>query len=474
MEVLVGITVFALFSSAIGFTLLYGQESTINSGDRVRATYLTEKALEATRAIRDASFSSVTTGAHGVYINPTTKKWSFTGSSITNSGGFVTRVTISQITSDWMRATGLTTWKRGYNRSGSVLIVSELSDWRTARSIGNWSSISVEGTYTDGGTPLFNNLATWSGSYAFLTYPASPGLQVIDIRTLTAPARVNASFSLGTSAYAVALRGSVLYVATGDSTQEIRAYNIASPTTFAAAQLIGSYNVPGSARVRSLLVSGNTLYAGTTASAVGGESEFYSFRVTSAGGITLLDTINDDSTTVQSIALSGTAAYLASSMDTSEIRVVNVASGSNITLVGGYNLSDRTVDTMSIAISGTSALVGSQKLSSLEEVVLLDLETGGVPSPPPGPWYHEGSGSVVGLAMDPSRCYGFVSALSNRKAFQVFNVRNKSTLAELTTYTSTTGVGRGLVYDLIRDRVYLITDRSLLVMKPATATGVCP
>jgi len=76
--------------------------------------------------------------------------------------------------------------------------------------------------------------------------------------------------------------------------------------------------------------------------------------------------------------------------------------------------------------------------------------------------------------MDPSRCYGFVSALSNRKAFQVFNVRNKSTLAELTTYTSTTGVGRGLVYDLIRDRVYLITDRSLLVMKPATATGVCP
>lgn len=474
LEVLVGITVFGLFASAIGFTLLYGQENTINSGDRIRATFLTGKALEATRAIRDASFSSVTTGTHGVYVNPATDKWTYTGSSVTNSGGFVTRVTITQLASDWVRATGLTTWKRGYNRSGSVLVVSELTDWRSENSIGNWSSITAEGTYTDGGTPQFNNLAVWSGSYVFLTYPSSPGLQVIDIRTLSAPARVNSSFSLGVGAYAVAVRGSVLYVATANSTEDIRAYNIASPTSFGAAELIGSYNVPGSARVRSLLISGDMLYAGTTASATAGEDEFYAFSIASPGGIALRDSVNDDSSTVQMIALSGTSAYLASSMDTSEIRVVNIADEANLSLLGGYNLSDRTVDTQSIAISGTSALVGSLRLSSGQEVVLLDLENGGVPDPPPGPWYHEGSGSVVGLAMDPTRCYGFISALSNKKAFQVFNVRNKSTLAEITTYNSSTGVGRGLLYDFTKDRVYLITDRSLIIFRPGVATGTCP
>jgi Tfp pilus assembly protein PilV len=472
LEVMLGIALLVLFISAIGYTLLYGQENTIAGGDRVRATYITEKAIEAARAIRDASYSSLTAGNHGVYVNPATDKWSLTGSTLVSSGGYTTMLTVSSVTSDWLRLSAQTKWKHGYPRSGSVLITSELTNWRSTASIGNWSSITVQGTYTDGGTPNFNEIAVASGGYAFVTSASANGLYVIDIRNLASPTRINSSFDLGTAGYGITIIGEVAYVITGDNSQEIRAYDIASPSTFDAPQLLGSYNIPGSGRARSIAVSGDKIYVGTTASAAGGEEEFYAFAV-NGGTITLLDSVNDDSSSIESIALSGTAAYLASSMDTSELRVVNIASGSNLTLVGGYNLSDRTLDAVTVTLFGTSALLGTLKGSSIEEAVLFDITNGGVPSSP-GPWYHEGSGSILGMDIEPSRCYAFISAQSWKKALQVFNIRDKSTLAELTTYNSTTGAGRGVQYDPTRDRVYLLTEQSLIIFQPGSYTGVCP
>lgn len=474
LEVLIGIAVFSLFVSAVGYTLLYGQENTIMAGDRIRATQFSERALEAARSIRDGSYSSVASGTHGVWIDKASKKWAFTGSSITQSGGYTTTLTVTPLATGRLRLSAETKWKHGYNRSGAVLLISEIADWGTTRNTGNWSSISVEGTYTDAGTPVFNDVALYSGSYLFLTSGASSGLHVINIATPASPSRINASFSMGVAGYDAAVRNAVLYVATASSTQEIRAYNITSPSTFSSAQLLATYNLPGSARARALAIKGDMLYVGTTASATGGEDEFYAFQLSATGGMTLRDSVNDDSSSIEMIAVSGTAAYLASSLDASELRVMNVETSTGITLAGGYNLSDRTLDSMAIAVSGTSALLGSAKGTSIQEMVLFDLESGGVPVPPPGPWYHEGSGSVVGLDMDPTRCYGFISALSGRKAFQVFNLQNKATLAEITTYNSSTGLGRGLLYDAFKDRVYLITDRSLIIMRPATATGTCP
>jgi hypothetical protein len=216
------------------------------------------------------------------------------------------------------------------------------------------------------------------------------------------------------------------------------------------------------------------LYAGTIASTGIGDDEFYAYRIASNGTLTLLDTINDDTSGIQMIAVSGTAAYLASSMDTSELRVVDVESGSNILSLGGYNLTDRTLDGMSVAVSGTSALIGTMRGTSIDELVLFDLESGGVPSPPPGPWYHEGSGSIVAIDTDPTRCFAFFAAESSPKALQIINLRNKSTLAEYTSYNSTTGPGRAIQYDLPRDRLFLTTDRSLLIFRPGASTGTCP
>jgi len=472
LEVLVGIAVFAIFLSSVGLTLLYGQEETIRSGDRIRASYLSERGIDIARAVRDTSFAGLTSGVHGYRLSPA-GIWTFSGSSVTSTGTYTTSVTVSSLKSDWVRIDSRTAWKHGYNRSGSVLVTTDLTNWRTTQTVGNWSTLTTEGTYTNAGTPTFVDLALYSGSYVFAASRTLNGLYVLDTRTISDPILVASSFSLGYGAWDTAVRGNVLYVATDDPTQEIRAYNIGTPSALSAASLIGSYNLPGSARARSLAIRGDTLYVGASTSATAGEYEFIALQVTPAGGFTLLGTIDDDGTTVSRIALSGTAAYLASSLDTGELRVVNIESGSSLTLMGGYNLTDRTLDGLSIAISGTSALLGTDKGSNIQESVLFDLRYGGVPTSP-GPWYHEGSGSVIGMDIEPSRCYGFIAAQSGRKALQVFNIRNKTTLAELTTYTSTTGLGRSVLYDMRRDRVILATDRSVIIFSPGAVTGTCP
>ena len=76
--------------------------------------------------------------------------------------------------------------------------------------------------------------------------------------------------------------------------------------------------------------------------------------------------------------------------------------------------------------------------------------------------------------MDPYRCFGFIAANTGHKAFQVMDLKNKSTLSELWTYVSPTGIGRGLAYDLVRDRMYGLTDSALYIFKPGVSIGTCP
>ena len=472
MEALLGISVFAIFVSAVGLTLLYGQENTISSGNRIRGAYLTERSLEAARSIRDGNFASLTPGTHGVAIGPA-GTWTLSGSSLTASG-YITSLTVTQIASDWLGLSALTKWKHGYSRSGSVLITSEVADWRGNSPVGNWGTLDLEGTYDAGAPePLFNDVITFSGSYAIASSTGEAGLYLFDISNLASPQRIASSFSLGVGGYELAVRNDVLYMLTDDSTQEIRVYRLTSLGSFGAANLITSYNLPGSGFGKSLAVSGDQLYVSASAEVAVGHPEFYVFDISDENALTLLGAIDDDSSTADMIAVSGTAAYLASSHDTSEVRVMKVNTGTGPVLLGGYNLSDRTLNGVSIAVAGTSAVLGTLRGTSIQEMVLFDLEQGGVPAPPPGPWYHEGSGSVVGIDMDSSRCYTFLAADSGRKALQVVNMHLKASLPEVSAYDSTYGKGRGLLYDVVRDRLFLVTDRALLIFRPASAPSAC-
>lgn len=470
VEALIGIAVFGIFMAAVGATLLYGQENTIMAGNRIRATNISMRALEATRAVRDGSFSSLAAGTYGVKIG-SNGKWSFVASPQTVTGSYVTSVTLTASGSSWMRATARTVWKHGYARSGAVLISTDLVDWRGAASLADWRTPTVDGTFAPGGNVSFSRAAI-GGSTLYVAAANSTGLYVVNIADTTSPTRIAAGFSLGVTGYDVAVRGDRLYVVAADSNAELKVYNIANPNS---PTLVTSVNLPGSSRARSLAITDRVLLVGMTQSAVSGENELLAYNISSTGSsIPLIDS-EDDAGDVLAIAVSGTGVYLASAQDSYELRAYRIYDSGSLVLasVPGYNLSDRTLDAQSIALAGTSALLGTLK-GSIQEMVLFNARPTVPTLTSSGPWYHEGSGSVVGVAMDPSRCVGFLAADSGRKALQVVHVRDTASLSELANYTSTTGKGRGVLYDPVRDRVFLLTDQAVVIFRGATSTGTCP
>ncbi len=465
-------SVFAVFLAAVSTVLLRGQESTLQAGDYTRGVYIAEQSIEAARAIRDKGFSNLTAGAHGVGL-ASDGTWGWNGTKTVSSGTYVTSLSITSPSATRRQVTAITKWKHGYSRSGSVVLSTELNDWRTKRTMGDWASATLTGSYVDAGTPLFNDVAV-AGNYAFVTSGKSAGgagLYVFDISSLRSPVRVASSFSLSGTGYSVAVRGRRLYVAVASPSAEIQVYDITVPAALSAATLVTSYDLPGTAMIRALTLRGATLYVGAKYTTTAGQNQFYTFDVSNSGSVVLRASAFENGD-INSIALTGTAAYLGSSVGTYELRVYNVANPAAPVRLGNTNLSAGTQQALSIAISGTSALVGRIRNAATPELVLFDTEGGGMPAPPPGPWTYEASGSVLGLDLDPTGCYAFVGNTWTRRALQVVDLDNHA-MTLLTSYSSTSGPGRGLRYDVVRDAVYLLTQKGFLIFRPGTSSSPC-
>lgn len=129
VEILLAISIFSLLVTAVVGALIYGMEATTLSSRRVHAILLAEEGLEATRNIRDAQFDNLQNGTHGLAISR--NQWIFSGTQDTSD--IFTRSIV--ITSDAKRkhVAATVTWQQNLQRTGSVTLVTYLTDWlRTA------------------------------------------------------------------------------------------------------------------------------------------------------------------------------------------------------------------------------------------------------------------------------------------------------------------------------------------------------
>lgn len=463
LEAILGVALFGVFLGATALVMLRGQEGTMGGGDRTRAVSLAHEALEVTRTTRDGSFSSLVNGTYGYGLN-SSGQWALSGTRTNRSGSFIVSVSLSSLASDWTQANAQVKWKHGYTRSGSVLLQTDLTDWRTTDGPGNWSTVSADGSYVSSGTPYFNSVAV-AGNYAYVTSDtSSSGLFIFNISN-TASIPAPTTYSLSAKSYGIAIKGKTMYVVTDSVTSELRAYDITNPTS---PSLLTSYNLSGSSLATSLALRGNTLFVGALQNA--SYNELYSFNVSNTGSILYLHSLSLPAD-VNALALSGTSALLATSDSTGEMRIVNAASGQLLSFPASstYNITSTEAGD-SVFVTGTAAILGRLKGTSIQEMVLVN--TAATPMGTPGPWYHEGSGSLVGVSADPAACYAFLAADSSGKAFQVVNLRDTS-LPELASQNSTSGPARGIFYDIVRDRVIVLTRKGFLIYKPGSATSVC-
>lgn len=453
---------------AVSFALFYGQEGALKSGDRVRGVALAEEALGAARAIRDQDFALLTAGRHGICIGAT-GLWEFCGTETQTADGYTTHITLESLAEDRVRATAATVWDFGLSRSGSVLLSEEFTDWRAVKPIGNWAITTLRGSYVDAGLPLFNHIVL-NGSFAFITSETGDGgsgLYVFDVSDPDDPQRRAAGLSLGAAGYGLVADGDVLYVSTGDPGAEVKIFDISNPALLSGDDLIASINIPGDARARSLALFATTLFVGTTES--GMEEEFYAYDVGNPLSADLLGTL-EDTGSMQDMTLQDGYAYVASSMDAGELRVVDVFDPEDLALAssGGYNLTD-VHDGLAVATVGEYVLLGRRSGEVIEELVLFSLSGGPVPAPPPGPWYQEIAGDVTGIDAEPGARYAFIATNNDAAELQVIDLARfaQGQTPVVETANPDAGGGRAVAYDMQNDRIILATDRAVLVYTPA-------
>lgn len=94
VEALLAVTIFGLLAVAFLSAYLYGQEATALSGNEARASLLAEEGVEAARNMRDAAFSNLTDGNHGLAVSA--NHWTWSGTTDVN-GIFTRTVSVSPI-----------------------------------------------------------------------------------------------------------------------------------------------------------------------------------------------------------------------------------------------------------------------------------------------------------------------------------------------------------------------------------------
>ncbi len=464
LEAIIAIGIFALFLGGIGLTLILGERTTVLSGDRARAVFLAEQQLEAIRQMRSVSYASVTTGNHGLKLN--TSGWSWSGTLVKNNG-YTSWVTVTPKGTDWLEIASNVKWNFGNTRSGSVLITTQLTNWKKIATVGNWAAMSKIAQSTISGTPKFQSI-TINGTFAYVTSDRSSGgkgLYIFNVTNPASPVRVASAFDLGASAYGITAVDNRLYIATADTTQEVQVYDITDPTNLTTANLINSYDLAGSGKARSIAVYGKNVFVGSLNDSI--NNQLTALLMSETGPMTLQSSMNM-SGSVLGLALHDGYAYVANSYNVGELQVVDIFDPENITFAPGIGIDMPDVqDADAIAVTGTSALIGRVNGSTIEELTLYDIGWSPVPSPPPGPWSLEIGGDVLSIATIYGSKYAFVGGSASNAQIKVLDlVKFAQGNAPVVKTNNVNATIYGLSYDWQTDRLFAVSTDTLFVFAP--------
>lgn len=148
VEVLLSSTLLALLVMGLAGVYIYGQESTMLSGQRSRAVFLAEEALEAVRSIRDDDFASLVAGTYGLSV--VGNQWTLSGSSDTVDS-YTRTVEIATVDTDRMNVTATVAWQQNALRTGTVVLSTELTNWqKEVPAFASCNTYAVAEGYTSG------------------------------------------------------------------------------------------------------------------------------------------------------------------------------------------------------------------------------------------------------------------------------------------------------------------------------------
>lgn len=434
VEVILASALFAILLTALVGGYLYGQESTVLAGNRVRATLLAEEGLEAARNIRDSQFTdNLTVGTFG--LATTTNIWNLSGVS-DNTDIFTRQVTIESIDTKRKKVTSTVTWQQNPQRVGSTTLTTYLthwmSDWRSPR-----QQASMDFTGINDGLKI-----QVQGDFVYIVRDdGTPDFLIVDISTPSTPVLVG-SLALPDIPVNIAVSGNYAYIASQSNTQELQIIDISNP---AAPALVGSYDAVGTVNAQSVYIIGTTAYLVKVID--GGSNEFVIVNVANPAAPVLLGSL-DIGVSGFGVWVSGNFAYLATSANTQELVVVNVSNPAAPALAGpGYNAGGN-ADAITIAGFGSTVFLGQGSL-----IRIIDVAN---PLLPALLSTFTAAGTVNDIAGNFGRdnAYVYYVTVNSTGEFGVFDVSVPATPTLVGSMNLTTL--NGIAYDPVTDRAYAV------------------
>ncbi|TSC55425.1 MAG: Uncharacterized protein G01um101418_909 [Parcubacteria group bacterium Gr01-1014_18] len=127
VEVLLSSATFMIVIGVFMSALITSRESLFYSGAQLRALYLAEEGLEATRNIGEENFGNLTAGTRGLVQSG--GQWGFLGTQDIKDI-FTRSIVIADVDADTKQITSNITWQQNPQRQGNVSLVTELIYWR--------------------------------------------------------------------------------------------------------------------------------------------------------------------------------------------------------------------------------------------------------------------------------------------------------------------------------------------------------
>jgi len=127
VEIILALGILTLLIIGLGTSHLTSLDAVGLNSRRHQARHLAEEGQEAVRNIKDSSFTNLVDGTYGLAISG--DHWVLNGGPDV-SGEFSRQIVISSVDSQTKQISVTVSWPQSPQRSGSVNLVSRLSNWR--------------------------------------------------------------------------------------------------------------------------------------------------------------------------------------------------------------------------------------------------------------------------------------------------------------------------------------------------------
>lgn len=457
ISVLLATALLAVFVSAFVGSWFFGQESIRLAGQRERATFLAEEALEAVRNIRDDDFANLTNGIHG--LNATTGEWQFSGTADTTDI-FRREVVITEVDASRKDLITNITWQQNPQRSGLVTLTSRLTNWQRPTRvlppppIGNWFNLQEESS-----DDLSGSSDGWkiqiNGDFAYvIRQGGNPDFIIYDITDPANPVE-RGTLNLNGLAENIAVTNTHAYIASDASSAELLIIDITDPDN---PQEVGSFDAAGGAGGKGVYVVGTVVYLVRASSA---NDEFIIINASIPSAPSLIGSTNLGATGREVVINStNTYAFVASEHNTQEFQVVDIRVPASPSLSTSLDLVDNH-DAISIALDANLALVGRKN----EGLALIDVT---LPAMPNQVGFFDTNGDVNDISLAPLNDYAFLATSESDEEFQVVDYTSPGSPNQLGKL-DVAGSLFGMAYHSTQDRAFAVGDddnKELIIFAP--------